>query len=88
MKTYLKTKIKMNRLLFIFLGSLLFSCKQSECYYVEYCDTITFYDTIIFPTNHIHHPSDTLCCWSDADTIPICVELPYKILIPVKSERE
>ncbi len=76
----------MNKLLFIFLVSLLFSCKQSEYYYIEYCDTIIFYDTVTLPSNHIHY--DTMCYYSDADTLPICVELPYKILIPVKNERE
>lgn len=77
----------MKKFLFIILTSLLFSCKQSQYYYIEDCDTIIFYDTVIMPSNHVHHPYDTLCLWSDVDTIPICMELPYKIITPKPKKR-
>jgi hypothetical protein len=77
----------MKKILFIILTSLLFSCKQSQYYYVEDCGTITFYDTFIMPSNHVHHPDDTLCLWSDADTITVCMELPYKMIIPKPKQK-
>ena len=65
----------------------LVSCRQSEHYYLEHSETIIVYDTIIMPNYHVHHPENPICLWGNVDTIPLCVELPYTIKIPVSKKK-
>ena len=78
----------MYKFLFIVLLGLFCSCKNTQQCYIEYSDVIIVYDTIVLPSNHIHHPDHPICLWNDADTIPICIELPFTIRIPKPKKDE